>query len=235
VHERLWFWWRVLRLGTGQVNALAGWLGTIILVIGIIAGVTVSLVFHLSPWLIAVILLSLLVLVTAEGGYQVWRECDQERRTAEGERDNALRDVDRDVRDRSEDATRRLLSSVAELDSAVAKWEKGQQDSVSSELTAAYNAFNQAQVADAGELADPELRRRVELHSVLTGACLAAIRNDPGIRPQVSRLLREHARSVSDALKAHQRGADLPAYDTPPLKTPVDLKALFAWRAAPSP
>jgi hypothetical protein len=227
MRERLGFWGRVLRLGTGQVNSAAGWLGTLFLVLGI-AGIAVPLVFHLSPWLIAVILVSLLVLVTAEGGYQVWHECDQEKRAAEKARDKALND-------RSVDAARRLVSSVAKLDSAVAEWEKGEQDSVSGELAAAYNAFDQTQVAEAGELADPDLRRRVQLHSRLAVACLAAISDNPGTRPQVAMLLREHARSISDALKAHQQGEDLPAYNAPPLETPVNLTALFAWRSAPSP
>lgn len=72
------------------MNTAGGWLGTAVLVLGVL-GVVVPLVFRLSPWLIAVVLLSLLALVLAEGGYRVWRETDQGRTAMLTERD-AIRD-----------------------------------------------------------------------------------------------------------------------------------------------
>ena len=92
MRERLCYWWRVLRMGAGQFNVVAGWAGTIILAVGAIAGFAVTVQFHLSHWLIAVIVLGLLVCVTAEGGYRVWHKSEKERRDAEAERDAARRD-----------------------------------------------------------------------------------------------------------------------------------------------
>jgi hypothetical protein len=232
MRERLWFWRRVLLQGTGLVNAAAGWAGTILLGLGAIAGITVPLVFHLSHWLIAVILLILLVVVTAEGGYQVWHESDRDRKAAEAERDEARRDEGRDARKRSVAAAMRLADLVAGLDWSVGLWQSGDQDPVSSELAAAYKDFAQAEAAATGELTDQELRKRVHSHSLLVGTCLKAIGEAPQCRPQVARLLRDHAKSISKALTAHQQGTDLPPYVAPSLETPVNLTALFAWQSA---
>jgi hypothetical protein len=230
VRERLGFWWRVLRLGAGQINTAAGWAGTIFLALGI-AGIAVPLVLNLSYWLIAVILVSLLVLVTAEGSYQVWHESDQVRKAAQAQRDEALRDQGRDVRNRSMAAAGQLAFLVVQLDWAVGVWENGNQDSVSSELNAAYSQFAVTEVAAAGELNDQELRRRVHLHSHLARVCLTVIGDIPKYRPEVARLIRDHARSILGALQAHQRGEGLPAYVAPPLEAPVNPTALFAWRS----
>jgi hypothetical protein len=82
------FWWKVLRLGTLQLNAAAGWLGLIGLLLGL-AGVVVPLVLHLSHWVIAVVLLGILVGVVAEGAYRVWHATDLAREAADAERDDA--------------------------------------------------------------------------------------------------------------------------------------------------
>lgn len=68
------------------MNTAGGWIGTAVLVLGVL-GIVVPLVFRLSPWLIAVVLLGLLALVFAEGGYRVWRETDQGRTAMLTERD----------------------------------------------------------------------------------------------------------------------------------------------------
>jgi hypothetical protein len=47
VHDRFAYWGRTLRQGLGRLNTAAGWLGTIVLILGI-AGIVVSLVFNLS-------------------------------------------------------------------------------------------------------------------------------------------------------------------------------------------
>ena len=51
--------------------------------------IVVSLVFRLSPLVIAVVLVSLLVLVIAEGNYRVWRETVTEKQDVVTERDVA--------------------------------------------------------------------------------------------------------------------------------------------------
>lgn len=228
MRERVGFWGRVLLLGTRQVNAAAGWAGAIMLLLGIV-GISVSLVLHLSHWLIAVILLSLLVFVTAEGGYQVWHESDQARKAEQGA---AQRAGGRDARNRSVAAAKQLAVLVARLDSCVTAWEKGSQNSVSSELAAAYSDFAEAEVGAAGELTDQKLYQRVHLHSELTNVLLTAVGAAPQYRPQLAKVLHEHAKSISRSLKAHQRGTDLPAYIAPPLKAPVELEALLAWRSS---
>jgi hypothetical protein len=92
------FWRRALREGAAELNSTAGWAGSIILVLGVAAGIAVPVVYHHSPLLIAVVLLGLLVVVVALGSYRVWRETDSERNTAVTERD-AARDVIADRRE----------------------------------------------------------------------------------------------------------------------------------------
>lgn len=229
MRERAGFWGRVLLLGADRLNMAAGWAGAIILLLGVVAGISVSVVLHLSHWLIAVIVLGLLVFITTEGGYRVWRESDQARKAEEGA---AQRTGSRDARNRSVVAAKQLAVLVAKLDGCVTVWEKGSQDPVSSELAAAYNDFSEAEVGAAGELTDKELYRRVHLHSMLTNVLLAAVGAAPQYRPQLAKVLHEHAKSVSRSLQAHQQGKDLPAYNAPPLEVPINIKALLAWRSS---
>jgi hypothetical protein len=64
------------------LNSVAGWVTLIILVLGVAAGIAVPLVFDLSPWLTAVVLMGLFIVVMLEGSYRVWRETDQQRLAA---------------------------------------------------------------------------------------------------------------------------------------------------------
>jgi hypothetical protein len=82
VLDRFNFWWRVLSQGAGSLNSAAGWLSLIVLVLGVAAGVTVPLVFHVSHWLTAVIVMAAVVIVVLEGSYRVWAVTDAERKTA---------------------------------------------------------------------------------------------------------------------------------------------------------
>ena len=70
-----------MRRGASQLNSAAGWFSAAVLILGI-AGIAVPLVFHLSPLVIAVALVSLLVAVIAEGSYRVWRDTDKEKETS---------------------------------------------------------------------------------------------------------------------------------------------------------
>lgn len=90
--DRVKFWLKVLRRGAIPLNSAAGWLGTVILILGI-AGIVVPLVFHLPPLLIAVVLVSLLVLVVAEGSYRAWHDTDEERKQAIAEREAARNEI----------------------------------------------------------------------------------------------------------------------------------------------
>jgi hypothetical protein len=82
VVDRLRFWWLALSRGTGTLNSAAGWLGLIVLALGVAAGITVPLVFHVSHWLTAVIVMAVLVVVALEGSYRVWAATDTERKAA---------------------------------------------------------------------------------------------------------------------------------------------------------
>jgi hypothetical protein len=78
--DRLRFWWRAVSQGGTRLNTWAGWFGLIVLVLGVAAGVTVPLVFHLSHWVTAVILMGAALVVVAEGSDLEWKEADTKRR-----------------------------------------------------------------------------------------------------------------------------------------------------------
>ena len=82
MRDRLRFWWRVLARGAGSLNSAAGWLGSIVLVLSVAAGVTVPLVFHVSHWITAVILAAVVVAIVLEGSYRAWSITDAERKAA---------------------------------------------------------------------------------------------------------------------------------------------------------
>jgi hypothetical protein len=89
IRDRGAFWWKALGRGLASINALAGWAGTIILALSAAAGIVVPVVFPVPPWFTAVVLVALLVIVMAEGSYQVWGDIDEKRRNAEAQRDAA--------------------------------------------------------------------------------------------------------------------------------------------------
>jgi hypothetical protein len=93
VRDRARFWWRALQLGLGGLNAVSGWLGLAVLVLGAAAGITVPLVFHVSHWLTAVVLLAILVGLVSEGTYRTWSEVDAERQAAVGQADSDRAEV----------------------------------------------------------------------------------------------------------------------------------------------
>jgi hypothetical protein len=49
----------------------------VILVLGVAVGITVPQVYHFSPWITAVVLLSLLIVVLALGSYSVWSDTNE--------------------------------------------------------------------------------------------------------------------------------------------------------------
>lgn len=84
------FWLKALREGAAQLNSVAGWVGFIILLVGVAVGFAVPVVYHhLSHWFTAVVLLGLLVVVVAQGSYSVWLDAEKERKDAEEARDEA--------------------------------------------------------------------------------------------------------------------------------------------------
>ena len=81
--DRVRFWWLALSQGTVTVNSTVGWLGLVVLILGVTAGITVPLVFHVSHWLTAVIVMGVLVVVVLEGSFRVWAATDRERKAAQ--------------------------------------------------------------------------------------------------------------------------------------------------------
>jgi hypothetical protein len=81
VGARAKFLLKAFGLGAGGLNNVLGWVGAAILILGI-AGIAVSPVLHLPALVVAVVLVSLLLVVVTEGGYRMWYDSDQKRRTA---------------------------------------------------------------------------------------------------------------------------------------------------------
>lgn len=72
-----------MRQGTTSLNTWVGWFSLVVLVLGVVAGITVPLVFHVSHWVTAVIIVSAALVVVAEGSYLEWKAADELRRKAE--------------------------------------------------------------------------------------------------------------------------------------------------------
>lgn len=81
--DRLRFWWRAVSRGGTRLNVWLGWFSSIVLILGVAAGIAVPLVFDASHWLTLVIIMSAVVVVLAEGSYLEWKEADTKRREAE--------------------------------------------------------------------------------------------------------------------------------------------------------
>ena len=82
MRRRLHFWWRTLTRAAVSLTNAAGWLGAAVLLLGT-AGIVIPLVFHVSFWLTAVVLLVVLLVVVLEGAYRVWDTTDKDRTAAE--------------------------------------------------------------------------------------------------------------------------------------------------------
>ena len=94
MHDRARFWWNSLIRGISELYDAAGWVGLVVLVLGVGAGIAVPLVFSLSPWLTAVVLLGLFLVVMAEGTYHVWHEINQQQLAALSERDATKAEIE---------------------------------------------------------------------------------------------------------------------------------------------
>jgi hypothetical protein len=72
--DRPRFWWRAVSRGATSLKFWASWFGLIVLVLGIVAGVTVPLVFHVSHWVTTVIIMGAVLVVVTEGSYLEWKD-----------------------------------------------------------------------------------------------------------------------------------------------------------------
>jgi hypothetical protein len=77
--NRAKFWWSSVTRGVIRLNDAAGWVGLVVLVLGVAAGIAVPLVFSLSHWVTAVVLMGLFIVILLEGTYSVWYATDQQR------------------------------------------------------------------------------------------------------------------------------------------------------------
>jgi hypothetical protein len=85
MRDRVKFWCNSVSQGVAQLDSAAGWVGLVVIVLGVAAGIAVPLVFSLSPWLTAVVLMGLFIVVVLEGAYRVWHATDQQLNAAKGE------------------------------------------------------------------------------------------------------------------------------------------------------
>lgn len=76
--DRVKFWWSSLSRGVGQLYNAAGWLGLVVPILGVAGGIAVPLVFNLTPWLTAVVLMGLFIVTVLEGAYRVWHATEQQ-------------------------------------------------------------------------------------------------------------------------------------------------------------
>jgi hypothetical protein len=81
--DRPRFWWRAVSRGATSLNSWASWFGLIVLVLGIAAGVTVPLVFHVSRWVTTGVIMGAVLVVVAEGSYLEWKDAGELRRKTE--------------------------------------------------------------------------------------------------------------------------------------------------------
>jgi hypothetical protein len=92
--NRARFWCRAVSRGVTSLNTWAGWFGLTALMLSVAAGITVPVVFHVSHWVTAVIIMAAVVAVVAEGSYLEWEAADELRRKAEAELGNARRELE---------------------------------------------------------------------------------------------------------------------------------------------
>jgi hypothetical protein len=81
--DRPRFWWCAVSRGATSLNSWASWFGLMVLVLGIAAGVTVPLVFHVSRWVTTVVIMGAVLVVVAEGSYLEWKDAGELRRKTE--------------------------------------------------------------------------------------------------------------------------------------------------------
>lgn len=86
--DRFKFWLSSLSQGVGQLYNAAGWLGLVVPILGIAAGIAVPLVFSLSILLTVIVIMGLFIAVVLEGTFRVWRATRQERDAAKAEIDH---------------------------------------------------------------------------------------------------------------------------------------------------
>ena len=77
--DRAKFWWNSVSRGAVRLNSAVAWVGLVVLVLGVAAGIAVPLVFSLSHWVTAVVLMGIFIAVLLEGTYNVWHATDQKR------------------------------------------------------------------------------------------------------------------------------------------------------------
>lgn len=93
--DRIKFWWKSVNAGVGQLYIAAGWIGLLVPLLGVAAGIAVPLVFNLSSWLTTVVLMGLLIVILLEGSYRVWHATEQRRDAALADRDAARGEIER--------------------------------------------------------------------------------------------------------------------------------------------
>ena len=90
--------------------------------LGVAAGITVLLVFHVSHWVTAVLLMATAVVAVVEGSYLEWKDADTRRRKAESD----LKQAESDLKQAESGLKQLKLDKVRQtVDSIVSKWRAG--------------------------------------------------------------------------------------------------------------
>ena len=92
--DRPRFWVRALSRGAASLNTLAGWFSLVVLLLGVAAGIAVPLVFHVSHWVTAVIIMAAALVAVLEGSYLEWKDADKGRREAESTLEGARTELE---------------------------------------------------------------------------------------------------------------------------------------------
>jgi hypothetical protein len=172
--DRPQFWVRALSRGAVSVNTLAGWLSLVVLLLGVAAGIAVPLVFHVSHWVTAVIVMTAVLAGTLEGSYLEWKDADTARRAAESALEGAHTELE---------AARRAASETgADASLALRRLELTEQGQATKRFANAIEQLGAGQ--QAVRLGGIHALERIMLDSA---------RDHPMVVEQLAAFVREHA------------------------------------------
>jgi hypothetical protein len=129
----------------------------------------------------------------------------------------------------SREAARRIVATLVQLEGVFASLLDGL-SVPTADAAATFNTFSAATTTELPFITDDQVCQRVLAHVELCWPMIRVASATP-TPPQVWAAARRHADSVTEALEAHIRGAQLPSYKSLP-KNPsggIDVRALMSW------
>jgi hypothetical protein len=136
----------------------------------------------------------------------------------------------RDEKEASRQAAKRILTVLGLVEGVLATWKAGQV-LPQGEAATAFNTFSTATVADLPFILDEQLCERVRAHIELCAPLIGLGSEGKRLPPKIIDATRRHTDAVIEALQAHIRGKNLPAYKPLPKSHAgtVDLEQLVTW------